>query len=79
MSRTVLPNGTVRWSGRDKKVDGGIHCPSCRSADTMVYNSRPWDGDAIRRYRQCEGCHHRFTTMERVEQTAENLQTRLPA
>lgn len=45
-----------------------MRCPSCRSADTSVVDSREADdGLAIRRRRECVSCGHRFTTFERAE------------
>jgi transcriptional repressor NrdR len=46
-------------------------CPSCGVGETRVLESRVSDaGEAIRRRRECLECHARFTTFERVEQTA---------
>ncbi len=43
-------------------------CPYCKNADTKVVDSRPVeDGLAIRRRRECEKCHRRFTTFEKIE------------
>jgi transcriptional repressor NrdR len=43
-------------------------CPRCKSPDTAVIDSRlSEEGRAIRRRRECEKCHHRFTTFERQE------------
>ena len=45
-----------------------MKCPFCSSDDTRVVNSRPSDeGAAIRRRRECNGCHRRFTTYERAQ------------
>lgn len=42
-----------------------MHCPFCRHEDSRVVDSRSLDdGSAIRRRRQCQSCHKRFTTME---------------
>jgi transcriptional repressor NrdR len=41
-------------------------CPSCRSGDTRVIDSRD-DENAVRRRRECQACKHRFTTFERPE------------
>lgn len=47
-----------------------MRCPSCKKDGTKVLDSRPVNsGKAIRRRRECEHCHFRFTTFERVEQT----------
>ncbi|MEX2502359.1 MAG: transcriptional regulator NrdR [Trueperaceae bacterium] len=43
-------------------------CPYCSSTETRVVNSRPSDeGHAIRRRRECDACHRRFTTFERAQ------------
>ena len=45
-----------------------MKCPFCNNADTRVVDSRPVeDGIAIRRRRECEKCHKRFTTFEKIE------------
>lgn len=44
-----------------------MKCPFCNSAQTQVLESRiAEDGEALRRRRECEHCHKRFTTYERV-------------
>lgn len=46
-----------------------MHCPSCRTDDTKVIDSREAnEGAAIRRRRLCPQCSHRFTTFERLEE-----------
>ena len=46
-------------------------CPSCSDGETRVLESRVSDaGEAIRRRRECLDCHARFTTFERLEQSA---------
>ncbi len=46
-------------------------CPFCNTDNDKVIDSRASDGGkVIRRRRECLGCHRRFTTYERVEQTA---------
>ena len=46
-----------------------MKCLQCQSLDTKVIESREvGDGIATRRRRECEGCLHRFTTYERIEQ-----------
>jgi len=43
-------------------------CPFCSHAETKVTDSRDTnDGKAIRRRRECEKCHSRFSTYEEVE------------
>lgn len=46
-----------------------MRCSQCQSGETKVVESRDVaEGIAIRRRRECLGCHFRFTTYERVEQ-----------
>jgi len=46
-----------------------VRCPICGSLDDKVVDSRlADDGAAIRRRRECLGCHRRFTTFERVDE-----------
>ena len=43
-------------------------CPFCSHSETKVTDSRDTnDGKAIRRRRECEKCHSRFSTYEEVE------------
>ncbi len=50
---------------------GSVICPYCNANDDKVIDSRASDaGKVIRRRRECLGCARRFTTYERVEQTA---------
>lgn len=45
-----------------------MKCPFCGCVDTKVLDSRPNDDKtAIRRRRECEQCHRRFTTYEKIE------------
>ena len=45
-----------------------MKCPFCNCFDTKVLDSRPnEDRTAIRRRRECEECHKRFTTYEKIE------------
>ena len=45
-----------------------MKCPFCGCLDTKVLDSRPNDDKtAIRRRRECEQCHRRFTTYEKIE------------
>jgi transcriptional repressor NrdR len=49
----------------------GVICPYCGKNDDKVIDSRASDaGKVIRRRRECLACHKRFTTYERVEETA---------
>lgn len=48
-----------------------MHCPRCQHNGSRVVDSRPADdGKSIRRRRECEKCVFRFTTFERIEQSA---------
>ena len=45
-----------------------MYCIKCWSDSTKVIDSRiSEDGKAIRRRRECENCHNRFTTFEKME------------
>jgi transcriptional repressor NrdR len=51
-----------------------VLCPACNIDNDKVIDSRSSDaGKVIRRRRECLGCGRRFTTYERVEQTARLL------
>lgn len=46
-----------------------MRCPDCQHNGTRVLDSRQvHDGNSVRRRRECESCHHRFTTFETVEE-----------
>lgn len=46
-----------------------MRCPKCGGSKSSVIDSRQAeDGHTIRRRRECEECHNRFTTYERVEE-----------
>src|SRR5690625_444196 len=46
-----------------------MKCANCNYKSTKVLDSRPIeDGRSIRRRRECEACHFRFTTFERIEE-----------
>ncbi len=46
-----------------------MKCPFCGHAEDKVVDSREArGGDAIRRRRECFGCHRRFTTYERLDE-----------
>jgi transcriptional repressor NrdR len=48
-----------------------VRCPSCRSNDDKVVDSRlAEESAAIRRRRECLACGRRFTTYERVEEAS---------
>ena len=44
-----------------------MKCPFCGELNSRVIDSRPTDNGEIRRRRECESCHKRFTTYERIE------------
>lgn len=45
-----------------------MYCPICRSKETRVVDSRmAADGMAVRRRRECDRCHFRFSTSEEME------------
>ena len=45
-----------------------MHCPFCTAQDTKVIDSRlVAEGHQIRRRRECNACHERFTTFELAE------------
>jgi transcriptional repressor NrdR len=47
-----------------------VHCPFCNQLEDKVVDSRlSREGEVIRRRRECLGCHRRFTTYERVEES----------
>ena len=46
-----------------------MKCPFCNHSESKVVDSRESkDKEAIRRRRECLGCHKRFTTSERAEE-----------
>lgn len=46
-----------------------MKCPFCGHPEDKVVDSRESkEGEAIRRRRQCLGCHRRFTTYERIDE-----------
>ena len=47
-----------------------MRCPFCATLDTRVLDSRlAYDGDQVRRRRECTACKERFTTYEVAELT----------
>lgn len=47
-----------------------MQCPYCKAMDSRVVDSRLASGGTVTwRRRECDGCHKRFTTYERVEHT----------
>ncbi|MFW5739677.1 MAG: transcriptional regulator NrdR, partial [Myxococcota bacterium] len=48
-----------------------MKCPFCGDLENRVIDSRlSTSGEVTRRRRECDGCNRRFTTYERVEETA---------
>lgn len=46
-----------------------MRCPFCGSVEDRVVDSREGgSGDLIRRRRQCNKCHRRYTTYERIDE-----------
>ncbi len=46
-----------------------MRCPFCKQDNDKVIDSRSSnDGLVIRRRRECEACHRRFTTFEKIEE-----------
>lgn len=46
-----------------------MNCPYCQHPDSRVIDSREAkEGETIRRRRECDACHKRFTTYERIEE-----------
>jgi len=51
-----------------------MRCPFCRKRGNRVVDSRlSSDGAMIRRRRMCNACKKRFTTYERVEESARRV------
>ena len=44
-----------------------MQCPYCNYKESKVVDSRHTDSNSIRRRRECEKCHKRFTTFEKIE------------
>ena len=45
-----------------------MYCPVCSSKETKVVDTRlASDNMAVRRRRECEKCHYRFSTLEEIE------------
>ncbi|MFC3928650.1 transcriptional regulator NrdR [Streptococcus caprae] len=46
-----------------------MRCPKCHNTKSSVVDSRQAEeGTTIRRRRECDDCHTRFTTFERIEE-----------
>ena len=45
-----------------------MRCPVCNNRDTSVVDTRAADDNlAVRRRRECDQCHYRFSTLEEME------------
>lgn len=45
-----------------------MRCPVCNNRDTSVVDTRAADDNlAVRRRRECDKCHYRFSTLEEME------------
>lgn len=45
-----------------------MRCPICNNKDTSVVDTRPVVNDySVRRRRECDKCHYRFSTVEEIE------------
>lgn len=45
-----------------------MRCPVCNNKETSVVDTRAAeDGSAVRRRRECDKCHYRFSTVEEIE------------
>ncbi len=55
-----------------------MRCPKCKYDDTKVLESRAaFDGQSIRRRRECRECDYRFTTYENLEEFVLQVRKRL--
>jgi hypothetical protein len=67
--RRNLPGQAGRSEGARMMVKRetwhGIACPWCKSQNSQITDSRPYD-QYIRRRRKCEGCGPRYTTFEMI-------------
>ncbi len=54
-----------------REEESGMLCPYCNENDDRVVNSRTSvNGSAVKRRRECLNCGRRYTTYERIEDTA---------
>lgn len=45
-----------------------MRCPVCNHRDVSVIDTRPLEDDlSVRRRRECQKCHYRFSTVEEIE------------
>lgn len=45
-----------------------MRCPVCNYRDVSVIDTRPLEDDlSVRRRRECQKCHYRFSTVEEIE------------
>ena len=55
------------WQSKQKR-SVNVRCPYCKKDNDKVVDSRSsTDGTAIRRRRECQECHRRYTTYETIE------------
>ncbi len=50
-----------------------MYCPKCKNKNISVIDSRDVDDKTVRRRRNCDDCHYRFTTYERIEPVKLNV------
>lgn len=51
-----------------------MYCMACSSTATRVLDSRSAPRGAVRRRRECAGCGERFTTFERADLVADEVE-----
>src|SRR5581483_11583416 len=68
ISAGLTPQNSVCYKRATTISSGFMRCPKCGCQEDKVIDSRSSrEGATIRRRRECEKCHHRFTTYEEVE------------
>jgi len=50
---------------RNKELQTDVNCPFCHNEETRVLDTTPDLRGGVRRRRECEHCHKRFSTYER--------------
>ena len=63
----IAKKETALFKAGQLEYNDRMYCPYCEKKDSRVLESRMTGEKAIRRRRECESCHKRFTTYERVE------------
>ena len=53
-----------------------MNCPFCGNVETKVLDKRVSDPKANRRRRECQKCHKRFTTYEKVDKLITKIRKR---